>query len=92
MSDRITRSDLEHLRDRINKATGSPMTAWSPNGSNIGHYYLSGAYGGMKLERMDNKHGGCETISTQGFGTKRQLYVWMTAFLAGLATKEPQPC
>ena len=90
MRDRITSADLEYLRDRINKATDSPTKAWSDGISNVGHHYLSCAYGGVKLERMNNESGGCEEISTQGFGSKRQLYDWMTAFLAGLSTPEPQ--
>ena len=85
MSYRITQKDLEHLRDRINKVTGSPMEGWGKGGSNIGHYYISGAYGGVKLECYVNKSGGCEAISHQGHGTKRQLYDWMIAFLAGVA-------
>ncbi len=89
MSSRITQKDLEYLRNRINKKTDSPMEPWSTNEqgksvSTVGHYYISGAYGGVKLERLCNEHGGCQTISTQGFGTKRQLYNWMQAFLLGL--------
>lgn len=90
MSDRITNSDLESLRDRINGATNSPMESWSKDGPNVGHYHISGAYGGVKLERVNNKHGGCHTISTGGFDTKRQLYYWVSAFLAGLTTQEAQ--
>ncbi len=84
MSDRITQLDLAYLRDQINKATNSPTEQLSGSRFNVGHYYVSSAYGGEKLERMHNTYGGCETISTQGFGTKRELYHWMTAFLAGI--------
>ena len=87
--ERITQSDLECLVDRINKATGSPATPYTRDGdkahANIGNYHLDYAYGGVKLHHMDNERGGVETISTGGFGTKRELYNWMGAFLAGLA-------
>ena len=90
--DRIKQSDLEHLVERINKVTDSPLEPWGKDGqgklrANVGNYYLSGAYGGVKLERMVSESGGCDDISTDGFGTKRQLYTWMRAFLAGLAIK-----
>lgn len=92
MSNRITNNDLAHLRDRINKATGSPMEEWSTNGdgktkANVGNYYIS-AYGGVKLERIENTDGGSREVSTQGFSTKRELYDWMSAFLAGCVAQE----
>ena len=90
--DRITKDDLERLAKRINKATGSPLEPWSKDEhgklkANVGNYYLSGAYGGVKLERVCSESGGCDDISTDGFGTKRQLYTWMHAFLAGVAVQ-----
>lgn len=90
--DRITTKDLEILTNRINKQTDSPIQAWTRNTelkmkASVGHYYIAGAYGGVKLERMCNESGGCTDISTQGFGTKKELYHWMQAFLAGLTTK-----
>ena len=97
MSNRITQKDLEILTDRINKATDSPMAPYRRNGdegkrkagftANIGNYHLSYAYGGVKLERMFNEGGAVSTISTGGFGTKRELYNWMQAFLSGIAIK-----
>jgi hypothetical protein len=89
--DRITQKDLEILRDRINKATNSPLEPYSkdePTGrlwSNVDHYHLDYAYGGVKLARMVNQSGGITVISTGGYGTKRELYNWMQAFLAGLS-------
>ena len=88
--ERITNSDLEHLVKQINKATGSPFRPWGKDEqgrprANVGNYHVSGAYSGVKLQRMCNKSGGCDNISADGYGTKRQLYAWMQAFLAGLA-------
>lgn len=88
--DRIKQKDLEYLTDRINQATNSPMAQYTrENGdihSNIGNYHLDYAYGGVKLVRMSNEHGAISDISRQGYGTKRELYVWMQAFLAGIAS------
>lgn len=85
--DRITQKDLEFLVGRINKATGSPAEPHTQAGrnwtANIGNYHLDYAYGGVKLVRMDSDGGGIREISTNGYGTKRQLHSWMTAFLAG---------
>ena len=51
--------------------------------ANIGNYHLDYAYGGVKLVRMVNDGGGITVISSGGYGTKRALYHWMGAFLAG---------
>ena len=91
MANRITQKDLEILVKRINEATKSPIAqyiATPPDNkikANIGNYHLSYAYGGVKLERMCNESGGVNTVSTGGFGTKRELYNWMQAFLRGLS-------
>lgn len=85
---RVTIKNLEFQVLRINKLTGSPETAYTKvDGkliANIGHYHLDQAYGGIKLVRMDNEGGGISMVSSDGFGTKRQLSVWMDAFIAGL--------
>ncbi len=99
--ERIRQKDLEYLVKRINEVTDSPMTPYTksknavlgPNyqraviKANIGNYHLDYAYGGVKLVRMVSDGGGIEEISRDGFGTKRQLYSWLQAFLAGLAVK-----
>ena len=89
MSQRITQKDLEHLTEQINKATGSPTERYTKDAeghykANPGNYHLSYAYGGVKLERTCNEGGGVNSISTDGYGTKRQLYTWMAAFLSGI--------
>lgn len=96
--ERITQKDLEYLVKRINEVTDSPTEPYTRNEkeddregrinvgftANIGNYHLDYAYGGVKLVRMVNDGGGIEEISRDGFGTKRQLYSWLQAFLAGL--------
>lgn len=88
---RITQKDLEYLVKRINEVTKSPTEPYTrptqaDNSfkSNIGNYHLDYAYGGVKLVRMVNPHGGITEISDGGFGTRRELYNWMRAFLNGL--------
>lgn len=91
--ERITQKDLEFQVEQINNATDSPLEPYNKTASmankkftaNIGNYHLDYAYGGVKLSQMVNASGGITNISTGGFGTKRELFNWMTAFLAGLA-------
>ena len=89
MVNRITQRDLEYLVDRINEKTGSPMEAWRKTDdgivANIGNYHLDYAYSGVKLVRMVSDGGGISIVSTGGYGTKRELYTWMSAFLSGIA-------
>ena len=88
---RITQKDLEYLVKRINEATNSPETSYQTTSkgykANIGNYHLDYAYGGVRLSQMMNEGGGIHVISSGGFGTKRELYNWMQAFLSGMAVK-----
>ena len=90
--ERITQKQLEYLVERINEATNSPTTTYTktektPYKANIGHYHLDYAYGGVKLVRMVNEGGGITDISRCGYGTKRELYEWMRAFLGGMSER-----
>ena len=84
---KVTNSDLESLVDRINEATGNKKEAWDKTGerskANVGTYYIDGAYGGVMLAQMVNVGGGIDTISRDGYGTKKELYTFMTAYLLG---------
>lgn len=85
---RITNKQLDNLVNRINKATGSPSTYITVKDGqriiNINHYHLDSAYGGVKIVRTCNDGGGIQDISRNGYGTKRQAYDFMEAFLIGL--------
>lgn len=88
--ERIKQSHLEGLVKRINEATGSPTEAYTkePDGQytpNALNYHLDWAYGGVCLVRMCKKGTGISSISEGGFGTKRELWTWMRAFLAGFS-------
>ncbi len=89
MSERITMAQLESWVEAINRASGTPQTAWTkkPNGqyvANIGNYHLDGAYGGWQLVQHMNEGGGIHVISTGGFVSKRELYNQLRAFHSGI--------
>jgi hypothetical protein len=89
---RVTDKDLSCIVEHINRITKSPAEysttdAVGKRTINVGHYHLNHAYGGVQLLRTINSAGGCSAISTDGHGTKRQLYSWLRAFMAGLDAK-----
>lgn len=88
MSDRITDKHLQALCNRINTITGSPMEYMTmidgKRTINVGHYHISGAYGGVCLHRTMNDAGGVTCPIGMGHVPKRDLYNRMTAFIAGL--------
>lgn len=88
--ERITQKDLQNLVDRINEATGNKLEPYDNSkprcNPNPNVYYLDWAYGGVCLVQMVDKGTGVRSI-LPGFGTKRELYNKMQAFLSGLAAK-----
>lgn len=89
--ERITQKDLEKLVARINTLTGSPQKTYEYDRAGryvpqAGNYHLSYAHGGVKLERMSltPNCSGISEVSTGGYETKRALYTWMQAFIAGI--------
>ena len=90
--DRITQSNLDYLVNEINVLTNSPLDYSDKTSksfkANIGHYCLDMAYGGCKLARISSEGGGQRDISNNGYGTKRELYNFMKAFILGLEYKK----
>lgn len=89
MSQRITQKDLERIVLRLNRKLNRPETPYGKdeNGrfkANLGNFHISGAYGGVALEEAQTDGGGVRRVSTDGYGTKRQMYTWMTVFLSGI--------
>lgn len=86
--ERITQEHLESLVEYLNKITNSPLETYTKQGdkylANIGNYHLDWAYGGVKLSRICNDAGGTSNISDMGYGTKRELYNWLKAYIAGI--------
>lgn len=89
MSNRTTEKDLRALVERLNAELGLPAEPYTqgPDGCftpNAGVYLLDYAYGGVRLNRMSRKPGctGQEDLSPRG--TKREVYAFIHAFLAGI--------
>ena len=85
---RITQKDLEQKATLLNEITGSPLTGWTrtdgKNIANIGHYYISCAYGGVNLNRHVNLGGGANEPLSFGHVPKKELYQMLCAFIAGI--------
>jgi len=92
MSRCITRKELEIVADRINRVTNNPIDPWGDNGSNVGTYYISGAYGGYNLEQIVNEQGGCRSVLRCGHISARELYYRMQAYLQGYEEAKESKC
>lgn len=91
----VTTAQLESLVLELNKLAGTPVTQYTRVSgrlveSNAGNYHLNWAYGGVQLCQMC-KGGGSRTISTDGFGTKRQCESFLRAFIMGISAVKLQP-
>jgi len=75
--ERITIKHLDAMTNRLNKLVGAELEVWNKETgkSNAGTYYVQGAYGGYRLERICNDGGGASDISLRG--TKREIYEQM---------------
>lgn len=95
MTYRITQRDLEGAVNRLNRITNSPATYSDKQAdgrfkSNIGHYHLDMAYGGVKLARVVNEGGGITCPISMGYETKRNAYNMIHAYIAGIEACEVQ--
>lgn len=83
---RITNKQLEMLVDRLNETRGTPKEPWTRTDSglkaNVNNYHIDSAYGGVRLVQHMNEGGGIHVISTNGFGTKRELDTFLRGMLA----------
>lgn len=91
MTDRITEKQLGLLVAYLNKITNSPAeySHTTPGGrfcANIGHYCLSGAYGGVQLQRVCTDGGGVSEPLGGEYCTKRELYEKLRAYIRGIET------
>ena len=86
---RITRNQLELQAERINRIMGAPLTRWNDNGKmNVGHHYISCAYGGYSLARIANDGGGESCPLHTGYIPARELSGLMYAYIYGLMDGE----
>ena len=81
MSNRVTQKDLELLVNEINESNGINKDA---KHYTVGAYRLDYAYGGVKLVKINSEGGGQSTMSHNGFGTKKELYIFLRGFTSNL--------
>ena len=97
MTQRISEKDLQCAVDRLNRITNSPMTYSDKQAdgrfkSNVGHYHLDFAYGGVKLARVTNESGGITLPISMGYESKKDAYYMIHAFINGVeSAKEVTP-
>jgi len=87
--DKITMRHLDGLIAILNRITNSPSTYSNKRETgnfkaNIGHYHLDQAYGGVRLARVVNENGGISSPISMPFGTKREAYLLIAAFIGGI--------
>lgn len=81
---RVTEKDLTKVVERLNELTESPMAYFGEGRkTNIDHFCLYYAYGGVQLQRVCNESGGVSTYLHSGFTTKKDLYNLIHAFIDG---------
>lgn len=86
---RITIKTLRAVCANLNRMTGSPMEPYKRDAdgkltAQIGCYIIDCAYGGYQLARIMNECGGQTSPFGLGFGTARETYDKMRAYMAGL--------
>lgn len=92
---RYKMADLTGLVDRLNRTAGAEVKAHREATeaeraagfalvSNVGTYYLMGAYGGHKLVQITNYGGGVRDVLRVGYSSKRELYYATHAYLDGM--------
>ena len=85
----ITLVELQAVVDRINRLTNSPAAPYTRQGdkliANIGCYHLDhDPFGKVSLARINNEGGGISQPLGFNSRTKRELYVALHDFIAGL--------
>ena len=93
---RVTKKMLENKVDHLNEITNSPRKYFTSGGCikygiiNIGHFCISGAYGGYELQRVYNEGGGVTTPLNTGHIPKKELYNLISAFVSGIEFNNKQ--
>lgn len=83
MPTKITKSDLENLLHEVNELKLGPDT--SEDYYRVGAYSLDYAYGGVKLVIIRDK-GGISNVSPNGYGPKRDIYLFLKGMIAAYKT------
>jgi len=85
---RVSKKMLENKVDQLNKITNSPMQYFGDYDVNVGHFCISGAYGGYELQRTCNNGGGVRTFFNTGHIPKKELYNLISAFIDGIELEQ----
>ena len=90
---RVTIKMLENQVDQLNIITSSPRKYFTSDSFtskkgrftiNIGHFCISGAYGGYELQRVCTNGGGVTSPLNTGHIPKKELYNLISAFVSGI--------
>lgn len=81
---RITRQHLEAKAAYLNKLMDTPAKYMTDKKINIGHYSISGAYGGYSLHQTMNESGGAREVLSTGHIPARELAALISAYIAGI--------
>jgi len=86
---RITEKMINARVEQLNAMRGLPNELYQPRVNpkdnlvaNAGVAYLQGAYGGYRIEVMC-KGGGSRDLLNSGFGTKREVFNTLVAYMDG---------
>jgi hypothetical protein len=86
MSNQTTIKMLESRVNMLNGALNQPTEYWDKSSArpchNVGHYYVGQAYGAYRLEQIASGTGAARDISPSG--TKREIWDYVTAMIAGV--------
>ena len=80
---KITRKQLDSKAAFFNKLLNQPAEYMNQGAINIGHYHISGSYGGYCLHQTMNDSGGINDVFNCGHVPARDLIQLMSAFIIG---------
>ena len=85
---RITIKDLENRVKYLNELTEKPTQRYTKKDgkyiSNVGHIFISQAYGGCELQQVWNEGGAVIDVLKTGHIPKKELYNQINAFIEGI--------
>jgi hypothetical protein len=84
---RITRKDLEIACNRLNEVAGTPKE-YGLTELHIGHYTISGAYGGYALYQLSGTSGCVDDVFRSGHIKARELYGLIHAYMQGITVSK----
>lgn len=89
MASRVSEKDLQNLVHYLNKLTNNPLDYTTDGKANIGHYYISSAYGGHNLMQLVYEGGASITPCGGGYYPKKECYERIDKFICGIQAAKP---